>query len=104
MDRDDLEPGYRMLKKERWLQKLLRRTACAAVAGSGIAALCEWLRRETSRRRIGNAATMEKAPRHLRQFNERPLPRGCSAGIHPASIWDNGEVPATHVSDPDEAK
>src|SRR4051794_40883487 len=76
MDDSKLEPGHWVRPDLAGVRALLRQDVCGALAWGARASVRAGVRPSTVARTPGTAAPVAQAQAHLRQLDERPLPRG----------------------------
>src|SRR5208282_2895191 len=105
MDRRDLESGQRMLEGLAGMQELLRRARLGATVEESEEPVFRprLHRRAMPSRAPRTAAAMAPAAPHLRQFDERPVPRGCARRIYRPRVFNNGLRPKAYFPDSHQA-
>ena len=103
LDRCHLEPGARLHAGLAGVRPLLREDVRRALPGRAGAPVRAGLRVEAGAGEAVAAAELEAAADDLRQLGERPVPRGCAAGLHPARVRGDGPRHAAHLPGADQA-
>ena len=103
MDGGYLESGDWLHEGQRWVQALLRGADVQPPASDGQGALQERFSPCAARGRVDHPVRLALTSSDLRQLDERPVPKGRAALVHPASLQGDDGLPASHIPNPDEA-
>ena len=103
MDGGYLESGDRLHEGQRWVQALLRGADVQPPSSDGQGALQERFSPCAARGRVDHPVRLALTSPDLRQLDERPVPSGRAALVHPAGLQGDDGLPASHIPNPDEA-
>ena len=108
VDRGDVEPHDGLRSSVTRMRQLLCVDARTPAEGDGQSSLPDrrrrpdqrsWLRVDGSRRRARSATQMALTPAHLRQLDERPVPRTNTRRLPQACVRRHGRDPLAHLPD-----
>ena len=98
-----MESGDWLHEGQRWVPALLRGADVQPPASDGQEALQERFSPCAARGRVDHPVRLALTSPDLRQLDERPVPKGRAALVHPAGLQGDDGLPASHIPNPDEA-
>jgi len=86
LDREGLQPHNWLHQDKFWMQELLRGKTGKADEGYGYGKVQEQVQSYASPDRTTTAIPLEDPVSHIRKFDVRPVPLGCSCKLHQESV------------------